>query len=167
MENTGDCSVDCGNSYIFVRALSKLEAKAQDAHNQLLFSTRPSLSMTTFDDIDELPIGISIQNAGPGPARIKSVKYFVDGKPIVDLDKATNFEGLPEVHIIELEADDTLAVGENEWLLKDTRKPHEKDDEKAMDAFVDFVDHHLVIKVEFCPIVGDECGVQVFNEWLV
>jgi hypothetical protein len=45
----------------------------RDSHSQLLLSMKPSITLSTDTDPDELPVGISVENAGPGPARIKSV----------------------------------------------------------------------------------------------
>jgi inorganic pyrophosphatase/exopolyphosphatase len=112
----------------------------------------------TADDGDDLPVGIVIQNAGPGPARIKSVTYFVDKKPVGDVDKATDFENMDYIHFIQLEDGDTLAVGEKIWLLKYSKTQRGKQDDKELDQFLDIIDHHLAVGVEFCPVLGGDCG---------
>jgi hypothetical protein len=72
---------------------------------------KPSVNFTNEDDIDEGAVGISIDNAGPGPAKIKSVTYFIDKKPVGDVEKATDFANLDDVHFLELDEGDTLGVG--------------------------------------------------------
>jgi hypothetical protein len=121
---------------------------------------KPSVNFMNQNDSDELPVGISIENAGPGPAQIKSISYFVDKKPVGDVDKAIEQTGLEEIQFLELEEGDTLAVGGKEqWLLKMSKKPHGKEEQKELDHFIDVISHHLAIEVEFCPVVsGGNCG---------
>ena len=122
---------------------------------------KPSVDFMIADDPDDLPVGISLQNAGPGPARIKSVLYFVDRKPVGDVEKATDFETFKgDVHFTEFDEGDTLGVEATQWLLKYVPKPHakQKDKEDEVDDFLDVIDHHLAVQVEFCPVMTGECG---------
>jgi len=59
----------------------------RESHNQLLLSLKPSVDFELLDDPDDLPVGIDIQNSGPGPAVIKSIIYYDDKKLVGDIDK--------------------------------------------------------------------------------
>jgi hypothetical protein len=131
--------------------------QSRDLHNQLLLSMKPSLNFMTAEDADDPPVGISIANAGPGPAIIKSVTWFVDRKPFSDVNQAMNLESLADVHSLELQQGDTLGVGETEWLVKYTKKPHGKQEETELNDFIDKIDH-TAVEVEFCPVIGTSCG---------
>jgi hypothetical protein len=45
----------------------------RESHNQLLLSMKPSVDFDIETDSDDLPVGVSIGSAGPGPPIIKSV----------------------------------------------------------------------------------------------
>src|SRR5215469_16115921 len=49
-----------------------------DARDALMLQTKPHVDFETDSDPDSPPIGIAITNAGPGPALIKSVTFYVD-----------------------------------------------------------------------------------------
>lgn len=129
-----------------------------DSHNQLLLSMKPSVDFYTELDTDDLPVGIRIDNSGPGPATIKSTTYYVDHKPVGDVGDAT--AKFPNTRINELEEGDTLGVGEHFWLLGYSKKPHAKTDEKELNDFVDFIDHHLGVEVESCPVLPGKCSIK-------
>ncbi len=129
-----------------------------DAHSQLLLSMKPSVNFMNQNDPDEFPVGISIDNAGPGPAKIKSVTYFIDKKPVGDVDRATEFADLEDIQFLELEEGETLAAGGKEWLLKMSKRPHSKEEQKELDNFIDVISHHLAVEVEFCPVISGDCG---------
>jgi hypothetical protein len=132
----------------------------RESHNQLLLSMKPSVDFETQNDADEPPVGITIQNAGPEPAIIKSVTYFVDKKPVGDLEKLVDFASLQTFQGYEFDEGDTLAVGEHHWLVSIRDKPRGKSDEKVFDNFIDLIDHHLAVKVEFCPALPGECSTK-------
>jgi hypothetical protein len=135
----------------------------REAHNQLLLSVKPHITFDTEDDPDSPPVGISISNAGPGPAIIKSVTYYVDRKPVRDYSEAMEYGRINSdiVDYIEFEADDTLAASEKDWLIQ-YRKPHgtkkAAKDQKDLDTFVDFIDYHLAVKVHYCTAIEDVCS---------
>jgi hypothetical protein len=108
----------------------------QDAHNQLLLSMKPAVEFDTEDDADAPPVGVEITNAGPGPAVIKSVTYFVDRKSVKDWPEAADYAKLDaaQIQIFRFEPDDTLAVNENEWLVKHS-KYHGKEDKKEIEVY--------------------------------
>lgn len=129
-----------------------------EAHTQLFLSVKPSVDFYTGNDPDSPPIGIAISNSGPGPATIKSVTFYVDRKSVRDAEEAGNTYGglsLPELDYYELEPDDTLAVGEKEWLIQ-YRKPRAgKVNQKNIEKFSDFIDQHLGVEATFCSIMGN------------
>jgi hypothetical protein len=110
------------------------------------------------DDPDVPPFGIRIENAGPGPARIKSVNWFVDRKPVGDVEKAVDIEKLVNVNFVEFDENDTLGVGAKEQLLEFSHKTRGSHDDKDLDKFIDILDSHLAVEVEFCPVLGSECS---------
>lgn len=130
----------------------------RDTHAQLLLSMKPSVQFMNDDDPDELPVGISIDNAGPGPATIKSIEFYVDKKPVGPAEKAVDFLNLGNVHYLELDEGDTLAVGAREWLLRYDRKPRNKEDQKDLNDFLEVLNHRVAVQVEFCPVMNGECG---------
>ena len=129
----------------------------RESHNLLLLSMKPSVEFELEDDPDDLPVGINIQNSGPGPAVIKSVTYYVDKKVIGDVDKVVDFENLQNVPTYDFDEGDTLAVGEHHFLLSYKNKHHGKDEQKQLDQFVDLIDHHLAAEVVFCPVLPGDC----------
>jgi len=144
-----------------------------EAHNQLLLSMTPSINFYTEDDPDEPPVGVAINNAGPGPAVIKSITYYVDRKPLRDVNEAIDYSKLnpDQIEYVELEENDTLAVTEKVWLLK-YHKPRGgkvKQKEKELDDFVDFIDQKLGIEVLFCSVTAPCCTDRSFGseEWRV
>jgi hypothetical protein len=131
-----------------------------EARNQLLLSMRPSVNFMTNSDDDEFPVGISVDNAGPGPAKIKSVTYFIDKKPFSDVDKALqsiNRGSFEDIHSVDLDEGDTLAVGSKEWLVY-YNKPQQKQHPAEVDDFLELLETHLAVQIEFCPVLSGECG---------
>jgi hypothetical protein len=118
---------------------------------------KPSVGIELETDTDDFPVGAQIDNAGPGPAVIRSVTYYVDRKMIGDVVKLVDFSNLDEVPTFDFDDGDTLAVGEHHWLLSIRSKPHGKDEEKSFDEFIDLIDHHLAIEVKFCPVLPGDC----------
>jgi hypothetical protein len=130
------------------------------AHSQLLLSMKPTVDFTMSTDEDDPPVGMSIENAGPGPARIKSITYFVDRKEVGDVGKALEFGNLPDVediHTLDFDDGDTLAVGGTVWLVKYMKMAHRRKDAREPDALATFIEQHLAVEVEFCPVLSDNC----------
>lgn len=136
----------------------------REAHSQLLLSMKPSITLSTDADPDELPVGISVENAGPGPATIKSVTYFVDRKLTKNLEQVIDLADLSEVHYTDLDPGDTLAVGEKEWILKYATKPRTKAEEKKLEELSASIDQHVAVRIEFCPVLPGECGKKCSKE---
>jgi hypothetical protein len=131
----------------------------REAHNQLALSMKPAVDFDTADDPDDLPVGIAIANAGPGPAVMKSVTFYVDRKPTKDAEEAAQRGKLDveQLSAFEFDEGDTLAVGEKEWLFRyrKTSKP----DEAQAGRYADFVSGRLGIEAEFCSVLGD-CWIK-------
>jgi hypothetical protein len=84
-----------------------------EAHTQLLLAVKPSVDFYTANDPDSPPVGIAISNAGPGPAIVKSVTFYVDRKSVRDAEEAgITYANLSQAELdyYELEPEDTLAV---------------------------------------------------------
>ena len=133
----------------------------REAHSQLLLSMRPSVDFTVSDDAADPPVGVSIENAGPGPATIKSIAYFVDKKPVGDVVKAMefgHFKSPENIHTFQFEEGDTLAVGATEWLFKYGSTVKSKKSADDIYALGSFIDEHLAVEVEFCPVIPGNCS---------
>jgi hypothetical protein len=129
----------------------------REAHSQLTYSMKPLVDFDTEDDGDEPPVGIAIENIGTGPAKIKSITYYVDRKPVKDYNEAAEYGKLnPDQTTFwdfDTDNDDTLGVGQKYWLFRHRKRG--KEDQKELDKFVDFIDHNLAIEVQFCSILGE------------
>lgn len=115
------------------------------------------MSFESNEDPDDPLVGIKIENAGPGVARLKDFTYYVDRKPVGDIEDAIDFGKLEEVGYFEFNDDDTLAVGQQQWLLHMGTKGKGKVEEKRRKDFFDFIDHHLGIEVQVCSVVSGKC----------
>jgi hypothetical protein len=130
-----------------------------EARNQLVLSTKPHVDFDTEDDPDQLPVGVAVTNAGPGPATIKSVTFYVDRKSVQDAEEAgTTYAHLSdsELDYIEFEPGDTLAAGEKAWLIQYRKPRRGKINQKNIDKFADFIDQNLAIEVTFCSTIRED-----------
>lgn len=133
-----------------------------EAHNQLLLSIRPHVDFDTEDDTDILPVGIAIQNAGPGPAIIKSLTCYVDRKRVTDYKEALEYGKINEdiIDYFEFDPDDAIEVGGKYWLLRYMKPRHARVSQKDLDDFADFIDQHVAVEVSFCSAMGNECWTK-------
>jgi hypothetical protein len=129
----------------------------RESHNLLLLSMRPSVDLEIAEDTEDLPVGIDIQNSGPGPAIIKSITYYSDKKFIGDIDKLSSYTDLSGVSTYDIEEGDTIAVGERHFLVSIKSKPNGKDEQKTMDDFIELIHGHLAVEVRFCPVLPGDC----------
>jgi hypothetical protein len=97
-------------------------------------------------------------NQGPGPALVKSVKYFVDRKQLRDLDEASSIGKLDpdQMDYFEFESGDVMAVGEKEWLVRHRKRRGKSSKASDADRFADFIDDRLAIEVTFCSVVDED-----------
>jgi len=95
---------------------------------------------------------LAITNSGPGIARIKSIVYYVDRKSVKDPDEALRYGKLnPDLnHGVEFEDDDSLAVGQTDWLIDYRTKNKEE-----LDRFSQFLDEQLAAEVNYCSVDGE------------
>src|SRR5260221_4491212 len=129
-----------------------------ETRNQLIFQTKPHVYFDVERDPDEPTVGISVRNAGPGPAIIKSVAFYVDRKPVRDADAAwIDYAKLDpsELGYDELEPGDTLALNDTVWLIKYRKPRGGKVNQTNKEKFAEFIDQHLAIEVTFCSIAED------------
>jgi hypothetical protein len=103
------------------------------------------------DGNDEPIVGVQIVNSGPGPAVIKKETYYFDRKPLRDDEDPATYGKLyvKPIKDVQLEENDTLAVGEQQWLYYRSTK-----DKKELQGFLDFLDQRFAISVTFCSIDG-------------
>jgi hypothetical protein len=130
-----------------------------DAREALLLSTRPHVDFDIEEDPDTPPVGIAITNAGPGPAVIKSIVFYVDRKPVADAhDAGINYAHLSkaELDYQELEPGDTLGVNDKVWLIRYRKPKSGKVNAQAQDKFADFVEQNLAIHVWFCSVIRED-----------
>lgn len=124
----------------------------------MLLAVKPSVDFYIGDDPDSPPVGIEVENAGPGPAIVKSVKFYVDRKPVQDAEDAGKTYAkltTAELGYTDLEPDDALAVNEKQWLIEFRTPRSGRDVRKDMERFADFIDQNLAVEITFCSIRGD------------
>lgn len=128
-----------------------------EAHNQLQLTLKPHVDFDTEDETDFPPFGIAIINEGPGPAVVKSLAYFLDRKPMKDLDAAATAGNVSLDHLryFSMDPGDVMAVQEKDWLLQFKPAHGKKANPKDTDHFADFIDDHLAIEVTFCSVVDE------------
>jgi hypothetical protein len=127
-----------------------------ESHQSLQLSMRPSVSFEVVVDAEDFPkspLGISIKNSGPGPAIIQSVVFYINGKNVGG-SIAKEIENRGWQHHFQyytFDPGDTLAVNEQQWLLRTNASNNPND----APQIVDFLSH-LNIKVTFCPILTSQ-----------
>lgn len=124
-----------------------------EAHRQKRLQTKPLVSFYIESDVRESKRGVAIENLGPGPAVIKSVRYFVDRRPIDAEEDVLKYGNLNSNldNGIELAAGDAVGVGQRVWLIDYRTKS-----QKELDQLMEFLDSHLAVEVSYCSI-DNEC----------
>jgi hypothetical protein len=59
----------------------------RETREETFLATKPQVDFDAEYDSDEPMAGIAITNAGPGPASIKAITFYVDRKPVADADE--------------------------------------------------------------------------------
>jgi hypothetical protein len=146
--------ISCAWLVVAVAAAAFTGLQWRDAHYALF--VKPHVDFDTEYDPAVMPMGLAIINEGPGPAVVKSLTYYVDRKPVKDYEEALQYGKINDdiVDYFELEPDDTLAVGEKDWLLKYIKPHGKKIKQKDVEDFADFLDQHVAVHVEFCSVMG-------------
>jgi hypothetical protein len=133
-----------------------------EARHETRLSHAALISFEIDTDPTERRLGVSLRNAGPGVATVRSVRYFVDRQPIDDIDTALEKAKLIADHEfdIELDAEDPVSVGETVWLI-DYRPKSEDEKQRA----IDFIEKHLSVGVEYCPAEGKCSRICSTENW--
>jgi hypothetical protein len=128
--------------------------QAYEAREHDHASVKPLVSFTYELDDDQPVVGLSIANAGLGPAIVKSISAYIDGKRVEGWREAVISGKVWRENSIRTNVpnkDDVLKPGETIFLL--ARPTNDKAD---LDQFIDFLRTHLGASVEFCSIY-DNC----------
>jgi hypothetical protein len=124
-----------------------------EARHQRQLNAQANIGIDIDTDLTQRRLGISIHNAGPGVASLRSIAYYVDHKAVNDseFDDALTAAHLNPEHEVGLILDpnEPLAVGETIWLI-DYRARGK--DEKA--RALDFIENHLAIGITHCSLDG-------------
>jgi hypothetical protein len=129
----------------------------RETHNQVLLTLKPHVDFDTEDEPDFPPVGIAIINEGPGPAVVKSLAFFVDGKRVKDLSEAEALGKISQdqVRYMEFEPYDVIPAGEKDWLVQYRKPRGGKANPKDAAHFADFIADHLAIEVKFCSVADE------------
>ena len=124
------------------------DAREQNKLTVKLLAT-PKVGFYVQADEDELPVGIQIINHGPGVASIKSVIYYVDGKPVKSMEEAETFKKINSdlIKEITLANGDSLSASESSWLIYSSDK-----NKKELKKFAEFIDEHVAVLVKYCSL---------------
>jgi hypothetical protein len=123
-----------------------------EAHQQKRLQTKPLVAFYIENDTNELKKGLAIDNLGPGPAVIKSIRYFVDRQPVDEQEVLQHVKLNPDSdHGIALVEGDVLGVGQRVWLIDYRTK-----NGNEIGRLSDLLGSRLVAEVHYCSI-GDEC----------
>jgi hypothetical protein len=122
-----------------------------EARHQTQLANVSSIGFDIDTDPTERRLGISVRNAGPGIATVRSVSYYVDRKRIEDINAALEKAQLLADHEvgIDMESGEPLAAGETVWVL-DYRPKRNDEKQRAMD----FIEKHFSVGVEYCAANG-------------
>jgi hypothetical protein len=141
---------------ISILALGVTGWQAWDSHKQGVLANDATVKV----DIDTEPgrnkLGVFVRNAGPGVAHIKTVKYYVDGKPITDINDAIDAAKLDSNRLDEIDiSDDAMSPGQKQQILSFNARKSEQ--ERA----ADFFENRLNVAVDYCS-AGRGCLKRVF-----
>jgi hypothetical protein len=129
-----------------------------ETRDQAFLTTKPHVNFDIENDPDQPTVGIAITNAGPGPASIKAITFYVDRKPVADADQmGQSYAKLSpaELDYQIMEPDDTLAVGERVWLISYRKPRGGKINQANKSGFADFIEKSAAIEVEFCSVIRE------------
>ena len=131
------------------------EAVAQNRETAAQNARALMPSVGFFEDVGsgDSDIGIQLTNSGPGVALIKSVKFYVDGRLVRDVDVALANGGFDDglSKGVAFSSEDSMAVGESDWLIDYLAS------DVQLDRLESFMDDRLNIDVEYCSVEGDHC----------
>jgi hypothetical protein len=126
-----------------------------EARRTRTLSMTPLVGSYIQDDVAESPLGVFVENSGPGVAQVKSIAYYVDGHRIESLGEAlaaAHVQPRAE-HDWELEPNDSLGVGREVWIVQFRFR---KNADQA-GTFADFLSDRFGIQIEYCAVDGKHC----------
>jgi len=129
----------------------------QDNHRIAIAQGTPRIEFETAGDEEDLPVGVNIANPSGSLERIKHIAYYLDRKPIGDVDKLIDAADLSDAAYEDIADGTNFAVGEKIWLLHRDAKPRNAQERKDMDHFLDIVQNHVGIEVEVCSTISGTC----------
>jgi hypothetical protein len=117
----------------------------------------PNVDFESSSDTDDSTVGIQLINNGPAVAQVRKITYYIDKKRVGSVNDLVDFADLQNAIPLEMDKDDTMHVGEADWLLSQSTKIKNKDDKDELDKFVDVLDHRLGVEAEICSIFTGKC----------
>lgn len=140
-------------------ALDQTKKQIALSQRQYEDSIRPLVMFDYEWDAEDSPMGLAIENRGTGPAILKSLTYYVDGRVVSGSEGAVDFARLEPSRIdyLDFDPDDPLGVGEKVWILR--RANHVKRDLQADKPFSEFLQTRVAVLVEYCSLSG-ECHAK-------
>lgn len=127
----------------------------ENRHNAQIMAA-PLVSVVENSDTDDPLVGLQISNDGAAGAKLKDITFYVDRKPMADVDAVLEAGKLEDVGYFDFGDEGVLAVGEKQWLLSKKSKDKEKD----VASFNDFMDKHVAVEVTACSIVTGQCETK-------
>jgi hypothetical protein len=123
-----------------------------EAHELRRLANDSSVNVDVDTDPADNKLGVAVRNAGPGVATVKTVRYYVDGRLVGDINDAVDSANLDSNRLNEIElTDDAMAPGEKVWVLRFIAKKADK--QRA----ADFFEKHLNVAVNYCT-AGGRCA---------
>jgi hypothetical protein len=129
-----------------------------EAHEQRRLANDATINVDVDTDPANNKLGVAVRNSGPGVATVKTVRYYVDGKLVSDINDAVELAKLDSNRLNEIElTDDAMAPGENVWILRFIAS--KVDQERA----ADFFEKHLNVAVSYCS-AGGRCDTACADD---
>jgi len=130
---------------------------AQQAREARLISIRPLVDFYRDDDSGSPTLGVALHNSGPGVAMIKTMRYYVDRKPVSDWPAALKANGFdPDADYgTTFDPGDSLGVGEQVFFIRYRTK-----DPQVAARFADFIDYRVGILLNYCTVGGTDCRTR-------
>jgi hypothetical protein len=129
-----------------------------EAREQRRLANNATVNVDVDTDPADNKLGVAVRNAGPGVATVKTVRYYVDGKLVTDMDDEIGAAKLDSNRLKEIElTDDAMAPGENVWILRFIAR--KADRERA----AEFFERHLNVAVSYCS-AGGQCAIACADD---
>lgn len=149
-----------GTYFLYQHQVKEDQRRSVEEQHRIAVESTANVSVMQDADDSQPLNGLQIMNDGPAVARLKSITYYVDRKPVDSADDVIDFGKLQDVGTFQFNDNDTLAAGGREWLLSMSTKVKPK----GLDNFNDFLEHHVAVEVEVCSDVTGKCQTQCSQE---